>query len=93
MEIGRASSYEEWADRAGLEGRVVAYADKRARQNLIGLDNRFARWHEHYPDSPDLDAAHERARRLETEIVELAGIKPEELKRESWVREAMRAAG
>lgn len=92
MEIGRATTYEAWADHAGLEGRVVAYADKRARQEVIGLDDRFARWHEQYPDSPNLDQAHERVRRLEAEICELADIKPEQVKRKAWVREALRVA-
>jgi hypothetical protein len=92
MRIGEADTYEAWADAAGLEGRVVAYADKRARQDILSLDDRFARWHEQYPGSPALDEAHERARRLEAEICELAGIGPEDVAREAWVEEAMRAA-
>jgi len=92
MEIGHAPSYEAWAARAGLEGRVVAYSDKRARQEVLSLDERFAKWHDHYPDSPPLDEAHERARRLEQEICALAGVRPEEVMRLAWVDEAMRAA-
>jgi putative nucleotidyltransferase with HDIG domain len=91
MEIGRAPTYDAWADAAGLAGRVVSYSDKRARQTLIRLDSRFARWHDHYPDSPDLDVAHERARRLEQEISQLAGVKPADVRRRAWVREQMRA--
>lgn len=92
MEIGRAETYEEWAGRAGLAGQVVAYADKRARQYVLTLDKRFARWHEQYPDSPALDTAHERARQLEEEMCALAGIDPAGVKRKRWVSEALRAA-
>lgn len=92
MEIGHAASYEEWAARAGLEGRVVAYADKRARQDVVTLDERFADWHARYPDSPPLDLAHERARRLERELCDLAGIAPTEVRRQPWVAEVSRGA-
>jgi putative nucleotidyltransferase with HDIG domain len=93
MAIGRPHTYEDWAAAAGFEGRVVAYADKRARQDVITLDDRFARWHENYPDSPELALAHERARRLEREICTLAGIAPGDVTRLAWVTEAIRAAG
>jgi putative nucleotidyltransferase with HDIG domain len=92
MEIGRAMSYDDWAQRAGLEGRVVTYADKRARQSLLSLDERFASWHERYPNSPDLDEADRRARVLEAEICSLAGLAPDQVERTPWVDEAMRAA-
>jgi putative nucleotidyltransferase with HDIG domain len=92
MEMGSAESFEAWAVRAGLEGQVVTYADKRARQDLLTLDERFAKWHANYPDSPKLDLAHERARRLEREMCELAGLRPENVQRLNWVAEATRAA-
>jgi hypothetical protein len=91
MEIGHAESYEAWAERAGLEGRVVTYADKRARQDVISLDERFAKWHADYPDSPKLDLAHERARRLENEVCGLAGVRPEDVGRLSWVEDQLLA--
>jgi putative nucleotidyltransferase with HDIG domain len=92
MEIGDAPTYEAWAERADLAGRVVAYADKRARQRIVTVDQRFARWHEQYPDSPRLDLAHERARQLEQEICAMAGIKPTDVQRKAWVAEALRGA-
>ena len=92
MAIGNAESYEAWAEAAGEAGCVVAYADKRGRQRLVTLDQRFSRWHTQYPDSPALDAAHERARRLEREICAMAGIKPTDVSRERWVARVMRAA-
>ena len=92
MELGYATSYYGWADRAGIVGRVVTYADKRARQDVITLADRFARWHENYPDSPKLDEADARARQLEVEMCGLAGISPVEVQRETWVEEALNAA-
>jgi hypothetical protein len=92
MEIGTAVTYDEWADKAGLVGRVVTYADKRARQDVVTMTDRFARWHEHYPDSPRLDEAETRAHQLEAEICGLAGIQPENVKRLRWVSGALRAA-
>ena len=92
MALGTADSYEEWADRAGFAGRVVTYADKRARQDVLSLADRFARWHERYPDSPALDEAQRRAERLEREICELGGVTPEEVARIPWVDEAIDAA-
>ena len=93
MELGYATTYHGWADRAGLAGRVVTYADKRARQDLITLDDRFARWHENYPDSPKLDEAHARAHVLEIEICGLAGITPDEVGRHGLGRRGTRCRG
>lgn len=92
MELGRAESYAVWAAEAGLAGRVVTYADKRARQDVLSLADRFSKWRERYPDSPDLDEAEARARLLEREICELAGVRPVDVETRPWVAEAMRAA-
>jgi len=92
MELGTAATYEAWAQQAGLVGRVVTYADKRARQDIVTLTDRFARWHARYPDSPRLDEADARALLLEAEICGLAGIQPEDVQRQRWVTGAMRAA-
>jgi len=92
MELGTATTYEAWAEQAGLVGRVVTYADKRARQDIVTLTDRFARWHARYPDSPRLDEAGARALLLEAEICGLAGMKPEDVQRQRWVTGAMRAA-
>jgi putative nucleotidyltransferase with HDIG domain len=88
MAIGTAATYDDWAGTAGLEGRVVTYADKRARQDIVSLYDRFARWHDRYPDSPRLDEAEMRAARLEAEICDLAGIAPDQVGRRAWVDEA-----
>jgi len=92
MKMGYAPSFEAWAEAAGLAGRIVAYSDKRARQELISLDERFADWHRRYPASAPLDLAHERFQRLEQELCELAGVEPADVRYEPWVAEALRAA-
>ena len=92
MAIARPDSYEAWVAQIGLPGQIVAYADKRGRQQIVPLDDRFADWHRRYPDSPPLDEAHSRARRLEREVCELAGIQPEDVAREPWVADALRDA-
>lgn len=92
MEIGGASSYDAWAQNAGLVGQVVTYADKRARQDVVTLTDRFARWHERYPDSPQLDVAEARARALEAQVCGMAGIQPDQVERSEWVAEAMSGA-
>lgn len=92
MDLGLAESYELWAERAGLEGRVVAYADKRAQMDVVSLDERFAEWHERFPSSAPMDVARERAGILEAELCALAGVRPEDVGRVPWVREALRAA-
>ena len=61
-------------------------------KDVLSLTDRFARWHARYPDSPRLDEADARAKRLETEICGLAGVQPEDVQRQSWVSGAMRAA-
>jgi hypothetical protein len=87
--LGEASSYEEWAAQAGLPGRIVSYADKRARQDLVSLDERFAEWYERHPGSELLDVALERAHRLEAELCSAAGIAPADVARRPWVADAL----
>ncbi len=90
--LGRAAGYEAWATRAGLPGRIVAYADKRARHDVVSLDERFADWYTRHGQSELLDTARERAGRLETELCSAAGIAPTEVRRRPWVAEALRPA-
>jgi len=90
--LGQAPSYEAWATEAGLAGKIVAYADKRARQGLVSLDERFADWYARHGKSELLDTALERARRLEDELCSAAGIAPADVGRRPWVAEALRRA-
>ena len=90
--IGNAASYKEWMAATTLESRLVAFADKRALQDVVSLDERFDRWFKRYPDNPMEPIASERFRRLERERCDMAGVKPDKVKRLPWVDAAMRAA-
>lgn len=90
--LGNAENYESWAAATSLEARLVAYADKRAIQDLVSLHDRFERWNRRYPGNPMEPIAHKRARRLEREICAAAGIRPDEVARLPWVDEALRQA-
>ena len=90
--LAEPRGYQVWAEEAGFEGRVVAYADKRARQDVVALGQRFERWYQRYPDSQALPLAHERARMLEQEICSAAGICPADVHRLAWVDDALSAA-
>jgi hypothetical protein len=85
--------YERWAAEASLEDRVVAYADKRALQRLVPMRRRFAEWRRRYPDYADRQQlGRQRAERLEHEVCDAAGVKPERVRRLRWVATAIRAA-
>lgn len=88
--LGEAGNYEAWAAATGLEGMVVAYADKRAAQDVVSMDERFERWHRRFPTSEMLVVARERADRLENEICSQAGLAPEDIGRLPWVADALR---
>lgn len=90
--LAAADSYEAYAEMVGLEGLVVAYADKRALQEMVTLDARFDRWARRYPDSPMLPVARERAHLLERDVCAAAGLAPDEIERLPWVAAALREA-
>jgi hypothetical protein len=92
MTLSEAASWDAWTERAGPEGRVVAYADKRATRDIVTLDQRLARWEARYPGSASLRLARERAERLESEICATAGLAPEEVARLPWVSDALQRA-
>jgi hypothetical protein len=97
--------FEAWARTATLEARIVAYADKRAAQHLAPMDARFARWKRKYPPGSgalvrrsgsavwsveSFDLAESRARALELEVCEAAGVDPGDVDRLRWSRRALR---
>lgn len=90
--IANADSYKSWASTQSLEAQLVAFADKRALQDIVSLDERFERWFKRYPDSPIEPIAYERFQRLERELCDMAGVKPDKVKRLPWVDAALRAA-
>jgi putative nucleotidyltransferase with HDIG domain len=86
--------YEFWVRDATVEERIVAYADKRSRQDLVTLDARFQYWTERHGDSEAMQLARERADRLETEVCGAAGVTPAQVERERWAAaELERTAG
>jgi putative nucleotidyltransferase with HDIG domain len=86
------SVYPEWAARATLEERVVAYADKRATKAVVTLDERFRRWEERHPErSESMRTARRRAERLEREVCAAAGVRPADVQRLAWVHDATQA--
>jgi putative nucleotidyltransferase with HDIG domain len=79
----------EWVEHGPLEERIVCYADKRATQRLISLDQRFERWRRRHPEYVEqLDRTLARARRLETRLCEQLAIRPDEVERVRWVEPA-----
>jgi putative nucleotidyltransferase with HDIG domain len=81
--------------RAPLEVRVVAYADKRARQRVVAMTDRFARWTRRHRDgwSPETTAVvWGRARDLEREVCGLAACRPEDVARLAWTGPALASA-
>jgi HD domain len=96
-------AYRRWAGFATREERIVAYADKRAGQDLESMDDRFASWRRRYPATTDdgrsigWDEAtwrrvRDRATRLEHDVCRAAGVAPPEVKRLAWTADALRRA-
>ncbi len=90
--IASAESYKAWAATQSLEAKLVAFADKRALQDIVGLEERFERWFRRYPDSPTEPIAYERYQKLERDLCEMADVAPNKVKRLPWVDAALDAA-
>ncbi len=96
--------FELWLKAASPEALIVAYADKRAGQQLESMAARFGSWERRYPPdarvgkargswTPEtLAAAWHRAERLELLVCELAGVTPDEVRRLPWTGRALRSA-
>ena len=81
---------ERWLKDAPLEERIVTYADKRATQRVVSLDQRFERWERKHPEYiAKLEQARIVARRLEDDVCAAAAIKPCEVERLRWVGDAL----
>jgi putative nucleotidyltransferase with HDIG domain len=91
-----------WAGFDSIEAAIVSYADKRARQRLVPMDERFAIWRRKYAVAPSgsdtawsedrLAEIRDRADRLEAAICGAAGIEPESIRRLRWTARALGAA-
>jgi hypothetical protein len=90
--LGDDERYPRWAATASWEERVVAYADKRAKQDVVPLAARFAEWERRYPESAEsIRTGRARAELLEHEVCAAAGISPTEVRRLAWVSDLMDA--
>jgi putative nucleotidyltransferase with HDIG domain len=86
--------FESWLEESRAEDRIVAYADKRAQQRLVSLDERFNGWRRRHPVKWDDRAVAEvrrRADRLESIVCEAAGVRADEVRRQPWTIAALRA--
>lgn len=88
-----ADRYGRWNGVATREERIVAYADKRAGQQVEPMKERFADWERRYPRyAESLRRGRARAERLEREVCETAGVSPLSVRRLRWVAVALDAA-
>ena len=92
MRLTEDERYEFWIRDALVEERVVAYADKRSRQDLVTLDDRFAYWLERHGDNEQMRVARERAEKLEAEVCSAAGIAPDQVERARWAEAELERA-
>lgn len=84
---------ETWVTNAPIEERIVTYADKRATQRVVSLEQRFDRWRRKHPEYRlKLDRAYEVAVRLEDVLCTAIGIEPTDVERLRWVDDAMARA-
>ena len=89
MRLTQDERYEFWVRDATVEERVVAYADKRAMQDLVSMEERFRYWVERHGDTDAMQVARERAERLEEEVCAAAGVSADQLERERWAEAAL----
>jgi putative nucleotidyltransferase with HDIG domain len=84
--------YAIWTLSATVEERVAAYADKRAMQDLVSMDERFDYWIEKHGETDVMVVARERAQILEAGVCEAAGVAPNEVARLRWAEACLQAA-
>ena len=84
---------EAWLTDAPIEERIVVYADKRATQRVVSLEQRFDRWRRKHPEyRAKLDRAYAVAERLEDTLCTAIGIASTDVERLRWVDDAMTRA-
>ena len=84
---------ESWLVDAPIEERIVTYADKRATQRVVSLEQRFDRWRRKHPEyRAKLDRAYGVALRLEAAVCEAVAIEPTAVERLRWVDDAFERA-
>ena len=91
MRLTEDERYEFWVREATIEERVVAYADKRSRQDVVSLDERFEYWISRHGGNEAMAVARERADLLEKEVCAAARIDPSAVERNRWAEAALAA--
>jgi putative nucleotidyltransferase with HDIG domain len=82
-----------WAVEAPIEDRIVTYADKRATQRVVSLEQRFERWQRRHPEyHAQLERAYATAELLETTLCGQVGLAPTDVERLRWVDDALERA-
>jgi len=84
---------EAWACHGAIEERIVTYADKRATQRVVSLEQRFDRWRTRHPEyATQLGRAYRVGQRLESELCRTIGLEPTQVERLRWVEDAVTRA-
>lgn len=82
-----------WIKDAPIEELIVAYADKRATQRVVSLEQRFDRWRRKHPTyGKRLDDAFAQASILEASLCDTLGIRATQVERLRWVEDALSRA-
>ncbi|MEO6350331.1 MAG: HD domain-containing protein [Candidatus Limnocylindrales bacterium] len=92
MRLADDEHYLPWVHGATVEERVVAYADKRTKQDLVTLDERFVEWLARHGQTRGMEVARERAEALERDVCGAATIAPEDVQRAQWAVHALARA-
>jgi putative nucleotidyltransferase with HDIG domain len=90
--LGDDELYSVWSRSATAEERVVAYADKRAKSDLVPMQDRFGYWIEKHGDTETIRVAFERAELLEKDVCAAAGLAPADVQRLRWADAALQEA-
>ena len=87
-------AYRRWAAFASREERIVAYADKRATQRIVSMDERFAGWLRRHGSSTrrSRDVSTRAPNGSNPDVCAAAGVPPDEVGRLRWTSAALRAA-
>jgi putative nucleotidyltransferase with HDIG domain len=79
------TEFNRWFQHATPAELIVVYADKRARQQLVSMTDRFATWQSSHPERADeIIRGRVLAERLERQVCEAAGITPAQVERLPW---------
>jgi hypothetical protein len=76
------AEFNRWFQHASPTELIVAYADKRAAQQLVPMSERFDKWEQNHPERAN-QIAHGRilAERLDRHVCDAAGIAPADVQR------------